>query len=160
MRLRAKIRAVTTTQQPVLDRDRPEILEEARWWIRVTESRTRRSTSRMTMTARANVQADADQVAGMVNEMTMPATAMAGSVNVTKMVNDALSAQAPAGPGSLPFFSDGFHGLPQVRGRCRRAEAPRRRRSQRHSLSRLCSQRLEQKRWMQLATSRLCLGVS
>lgn len=44
---------MTTTHQPVLDPDHPEILEEARWWIRVTETRTRRASSRVALTARA-----------------------------------------------------------------------------------------------------------
>ena len=83
--LRKKILAVTTTQQPVLDRDHPEILEEARWWINV-ETRTRRSRDRLTLSAQADVQATPDAINALTSGLSLPSTATPGAVNIQHLL--------------------------------------------------------------------------
>ena len=83
--LRKKILAVTTTQQPVLDRDHPEILEEARWWINV-ETRTRRSRDRLTLSAQADVQTTPDAINALTSGLSLPSTATPGAVNIQHLL--------------------------------------------------------------------------
>lgn len=71
--------AVTSSQSPVLDRDHPEILEEARWWINVQETRTRRNTDRTKLTSTPQT------LDALTSGMNYPVTAVPGSINAQSL---------------------------------------------------------------------------
>ena len=74
--------AVTTSKQPVLDPEHPEILEEARWWVNVSQTRTREEKDRVSFSAEATVAPTPDAIAALTSGMTLPKTAAAGAVDM------------------------------------------------------------------------------
>ena len=79
---RRKILAVTTTKQPVLDEEHPEILEEARWWVNVAQNRTRQEKDRLTLSTEARVAPTPDAIAALTSGFTFPKTAASGGVDM------------------------------------------------------------------------------
>lgn len=77
--------AVTSSQSPVLDRDHPEILEEARWWINVQETRTRRNTDRTKLTSEVRVESTPQTLDALTSGMNYPVTAVPGSINAQSL---------------------------------------------------------------------------
>ena len=67
--LRAKIRAVTSGKAPILDKEHPEIMEEARWWVLVEAERRMVNRQRMALSAEARIQADAASVQALASPM-------------------------------------------------------------------------------------------
>lgn len=56
--MRRKIAAVVATQNPILDKDHPEILEEARYWVHVHIKRNHREKSSVSVVAKNRLRAD------------------------------------------------------------------------------------------------------
>lgn len=92
--LRAKIRAVTTGKASILDKEHPEIMEEARWWVMVEAERKTVQRQRMRLSAEARLQADAATVNALASPMNskMPVfgTKMMEPSAVEKMLASAL----------------------------------------------------------------------
>ena len=66
----------------MLDPDHPEILEEARWWVNVSTTRTREEKDRLSMSTEATVATTPDAIAALTSGMTLPRTAAAGAVDM------------------------------------------------------------------------------
>lgn len=73
------------TQQPVLDPQCPHVLEEARYWVTVTQKRTRRDRSQLTVGASMQVQATGNLMNGLTGDLPTPATAPTGTFSKEAM---------------------------------------------------------------------------
>lgn len=56
-----------STQQPVLDKDHPEILEEARWWVNVHVKRNVKERSKVKMVGTSRIAADSQAINGLTS---------------------------------------------------------------------------------------------
>ncbi|CAK9025741.1 unnamed protein product [Durusdinium trenchii] len=63
-----KIAAIISSQAPVLDRDHPHIMEEARYWCHIQTKRVCRQRSRLELNATSRVRADGAAINGLLSE--------------------------------------------------------------------------------------------
>lgn len=66
--VRPKIAAIISSQAPVLDRDHPHIMEEARYWCHIQTKRVCRQRSRLELNATSRVRADGAAINGLLSE--------------------------------------------------------------------------------------------
>lgn len=78
---RQKIKAICSSQTPVLDEQHPEILEEARFWLLTSATRTKRDTVQASASTGFNVATNASAVMGLTSELSdshVAASSLAG----------------------------------------------------------------------------------
>ena len=73
---------MTTTKKPVLDDEHPEILEEARWWINVSKTRTRLEKDTATMEARVQLENTPDVINALTSSFPQSSVAPTGAVDM------------------------------------------------------------------------------
>ena len=71
----------------MLDPDNPEILEEARWWVKVDTERTRKARDRCTLSAETRVAANADTIGALTSGLPTPKLAAPGAINMQGLLD-------------------------------------------------------------------------
>ena len=101
--LRKKIAAVIATQQPTLDPDHPEIMEEARYWVTVDTERTTREKTRVELSTNVRVRSDASTTAALTSGLSSHTTVARSATDIAQQLRQ-LSETAPAAPsGAIDF---------------------------------------------------------
>ena len=98
---RKKIAAVVATQKAVLDKDHPEIMEEARYWVHVNTKRNTREKARVALETRVDVATNASTVNALLSDFTDNNRATARSATDIaahlRQLQSGASADAPGG---------------------------------------------------------------
>ena len=103
---RKKIAAVVATQKAVLDKDHPEIMEEARYWVHVNTKRNTREKARVGLETRVAVATTASTVNALLTDFTdnNRATARSATDIAAHLRQLQSAASADAGGGLLVFW--------------------------------------------------------
>ena len=103
---RKKIAAVVATQKAVLDKDHPEIMEEARYWVHVNTKRNTREKARVGLETRVDVATNASTVNALLTDFTdnNRATARSATDIAAHLRQLQSAASADAGGGLLVFW--------------------------------------------------------
>ena len=102
--LRKKIAAVISTQQPTLDPDHPEIMEEARYWVTVDTERTTREKTRVELNTNVRVKTDASTTAALTSNLSSHSTVARSATDIAQQLRQ-LSETAPAPSGAITIFN-------------------------------------------------------
>lgn len=96
---RKKIAAVVATQKAVLDKDHPEIMEEARYWVHVNTKRNTCEKARVGLETRVDVATNASTVNALLTDFTDKNQATARSATDIAAHLKQLQSAASADPG-------------------------------------------------------------
>lgn len=83
--LRPKIQATISSKRPVLDPEHPHIMEEARWWVNVKQTRTRKMSDRLRVKMDTKVQTTGDVISALTSGLATPSSAPVGSINLQNL---------------------------------------------------------------------------
>ena len=101
--LRKKIAAVIATQQPTLDPDHPDIMEEARYWVTVDTERTTREKTRVELNTNVRVRTDASTTAALTSNLSSHTTVARSATDIAQQLRQ-LSETAPASSGAIAIL--------------------------------------------------------